>query len=86
MENIDMNIINPNNTNNRSPLSSTSPIRILRLPEVMKRVGLKHSAIYDYMSQGSFPKQIRLGGNAVGWLEHEIEEWIACRIRARPTL
>lgn len=59
-------------------------IRILRLPEVMDRVGLKRAAIYHYMGRGSFPSQIALGDRAVGWVEQEIEAWLAARIQTRP--
>jgi prophage regulatory protein len=54
--------------------------RILRLPEVIGRVGLKRASIYLHMNRGSFPKPINLGLRAVGWLEGEIEAWIAARI------
>ena len=50
--------------------------RLLRLPEVMSRVGLKHSMIYLRMKEGKFPKQVSLGARAVGWLEHEIDSWL----------
>ena len=46
----------------------------LRLPEVQNRTGKSRSAIYQGISDGTFPKQIKLGGpRAVGWLESEIE-------------
>jgi predicted DNA-binding transcriptional regulator AlpA len=35
------------------------------------------------MAAGSFPKQIALGIRAVGWLESEIDQWLALRISAR---
>jgi prophage regulatory protein len=60
-------------------------IRILRLPEVIERVGLRRASIYAHMDQGRFPKQVSLGSRAVGWLEHEIEAWLAARINARRT-
>ncbi|MEZ5692303.1 MAG: AlpA family transcriptional regulator [Altererythrobacter sp.] len=53
-----------------------SPARLLRLPEVMDRVGLKRSAIYQRMSEGRFPKSRSLGPKCAVWLEAEIEEWI----------
>ncbi len=59
------------------------PARILRLPEVIIRVGLRRASIYQHMAAGSFPKQIALGIRAVGWLESEIDEWLAVRINAR---
>lgn len=54
--------------------------RILRLPEVMGRVGLRRASIYLHISKGSFPKPISLGARAVGWLESDIDGWIAARI------
>lgn len=56
--------------------SSTSPVRLLRLPEVMARVGLKRSAIYQRMSEGRFPKSRSLGPKCVVWVESEIDDWI----------
>lgn len=53
------------------------PARLLRLPEVMARVGLKRSAIYQRMSEGRFPKSRSLGPKCAVWVEAEIERWIA---------
>ncbi len=64
---------------------SQSPMRILRLPEVVERVGLKRASIYQHIGQGTFPKQIALGERAVGWIESEIDAWLAERILARKT-
>jgi prophage regulatory protein len=55
-------------------------ITILRLPQVQERVGLKRSTIYNRISEGSFPKQVSLGGRAVGWSSDAIDSWIADRI------
>ena len=53
-----------------------SPPRLLRLPEVMARVGLRRSAIYQRMSEGRFPKCHSLGPKCSVWLEAEINDWI----------
>ena len=50
--------------------------RLLRLPEVMERVGLKRTAIYQRMREGRFPKSRSLGARCTIWLESEIDEWI----------
>ncbi len=66
-----------------APISTTinnQSLRILRLPEVISRVGLRRASIYLHISKGSFPKPISLGARAVGWLESEIDGWIAARI------
>jgi prophage regulatory protein len=57
--------------------------RILRFAQVEDRTGLKHSAIYERIGNGTFPRQVPLGPKAVGWLETEIDEWIAQRVRRR---
>lgn len=53
--------------------------RILRRREVEARTGLSRSTIYAQMSEGTFPKPIRLGKRAVGWTDAAIEEWLAGR-------
>ena len=60
-----------------------NPVRILRLPEVMSRVGLCRASVYQQMVAGTFPRQIPLGLRAVGWLESEISAWLFARIHAR---
>ena len=57
-----------------------TPIRFLRLPEVLERTGLSRSTIYVRLAEGRFPQPVRLGGRAVGWIEAEIDEWIRERI------
>ena len=52
------------------------PARLLRLPEVMARVGLKRSAIYQRMTEGRFPRSRSLGAKCAVWVEAEIDEWV----------
>jgi prophage regulatory protein len=58
-------------------------VRILRLPDVIARVGLPRASIYQLMAQGAFPKPIPLSARARGWIESEVEAWIKARISAR---
>jgi len=53
---------------------------ILRLPQVKIKVGLSRSSIYAAVSQGKFPHPIRLGARAVGWVDSEVESWLAGQI------
>jgi prophage regulatory protein len=55
---------------------------ILRLPTVKSRTGLSRSSIYLRVSQGMFPKQVSLGGRAVGWLESEVEDWLRQQVQS----
>jgi prophage regulatory protein len=56
------------------------PIRLLRLPEVIARVGLRRSAIYQRMSEGRFPKSRSLGPRCTVWVEAKIDAWIALAV------
>ena len=57
-------------------------MRVLRLDEVVARVGLSKSTLWRYIKDGYFPKPIKLGPRATGWIEQEIEDWISSRPRA----
>ncbi|MCB1358265.1 MAG: AlpA family transcriptional regulator [Maritimibacter sp.] len=67
--------------NSRNRLDGNPPqrARILRRPEIETLTGLSRSTIYAMMSEGTFPKPIRLGRRAVGWTESCIQEWIESR-------
>ena len=58
-------------------------MKILRLPEVKARTGLGHSSIYERIGAGTFPRQVKLGDRAVGWIETEIQAWQEARIAER---
>jgi len=45
------------------------------------RTGLSRSTIYQYIKDGVFPKPVPLGPRAVGWLESDVSEWIAGRVK-----
>ena len=55
----------------------------LRITEVERVTGLPRSTIYEMVSKGLFPKQVRLSPRAVGWIESEIREWQEAHIAAR---
>ena len=50
-----------------------------RAVEVM--TGLSRSAIYATMTDGTFPKPIRIGTRDVRCFEHGVLDWIARRVR-----
>ena len=58
-------------------------LSILKLNQVTGRTGLSRSSIYFGIQEGTFPKQVKLGARAVGWLENEIETWLSARIEHR---
>lgn len=66
--------------------NSGSQMRILRIKQVQDRLGLSRSTIYDRMNAKSprydreFPRPLKLGDSAVGWLEESVNEWIRKKI------
>lgn len=59
---------------------------ILRRREVERRTGLSRSTLYELIEKAKFPRPIRLGPRAVGWLASEIETWVYERIAERDTV
>lgn len=57
-----------------------APDRLIRLPEVMARVGLGRTAIYQRMREGRFPRSRSLGPRCTVWVEAEISEWVTAVI------
>jgi prophage regulatory protein len=56
------------------------PVRILRGPALLEKTGLKKSHQQKLESAGQFPRRIKLGERASGWLESEVDAWIAERV------
>ncbi|EPE2430916.1 TPA: AlpA family phage regulatory protein [Pseudomonas aeruginosa] len=60
-------------------------IRILRMRQLRECLGLSRSTIYDRLNPASprydsaFPKPIKLGRSAVGWIEEDVYKWIDSR-------
>lgn len=60
-------------------------MRVLRLPGVEQKVGLRKTQVYGLMAAGQFPAAIKLTARVSGWLEHEIDDWILARAAHRTT-
>jgi prophage regulatory protein len=67
-----------------------SALTILRRKQVEARTGLSRSSIYARLRRNpkrpveydpTFPRPISLGAKAVGWIESEIEAWLAAQIQ-----
>jgi prophage regulatory protein len=55
--------------------------KILRLENVIVRTGHTRSTIYRDMNNNNFPKPISIGIRCVGWIESEIDSWVANQIQ-----
>jgi prophage regulatory protein len=56
--------------------------KLLRLPDVEARTGLRRSHIYGLAAKGRFPAPLKLGDRASAWVESEVRDWVTARIRA----
>ena len=66
----------PTAVHSPSPDRVQLSLRLLRFPAVRTRTGLSRSTIWRLERVGKFPKHRRISPNAVGWIEHEIDDWI----------
>ena len=61
-------------------------MRVLRTPDVEAKSGYCERQLRELERAGAFPQRFPLnpnGGRAVGWLESEVDEWIAARAATR---
>ena len=72
--------INLDQEDHRVPCSR--PIRILRLRQVMAVTGLHKTTIYGLQSDGDFPMRVKITSHLVGWVEEEVQAWLARRLAA----
>ena len=69
-------------TSHNDPAVQRGPLRILRLAQVLDVTGLGKTKIYELQSEGSFPMRIQITDHSVGWVEAEVQAWLAQRIAA----
>jgi prophage regulatory protein len=60
-----------------------APPRFLRESEVRHLTGLSRTQRSRLEGAGRFPGRVLLSERAFGWVEGEIQSWIAARISAR---
>jgi len=51
----------------------------LRIQQVLELVGLKKAAVYQLQRAGKFPRNVKITSRAVGWVEEEVQRWLAER-------
>ncbi|MGN5084925.1 helix-turn-helix transcriptional regulator [Aeromonas sp. 31P] len=56
--------------------------KIMTREEVTKATTLSRSTMYQMISDGHFPKPIKLTAGRTAWLESDIAAWINSRISA----
>ena len=58
---------------------NTNHDALLRIPDVVKCIGLCKATVYNLIAENDFPKPKKLSSRAVGWLNSDIQEWIESR-------
>lgn len=61
-------------------------IRILRLPQVKNVTGLGKTKIYELQGEGDFPMRVKITVRSVGWIEDEVQAWLAKRAQTSTPL
>jgi prophage regulatory protein len=75
------------NAEERLVIHSSPPIppptrkKFLRLIQVRETTGLSRATIYRKIAAHEFPRPIRLGSRAVGWVEADVIGWMNERVR-----
>jgi len=59
---------------------------MLRLAQVINLTGLGKTKIYELQGEGRFPMRVKITAHAVGWVEDEVQAWLAQRVAASASL
>jgi prophage regulatory protein len=51
--------------------------RLLRLPELVRTIGVSRATIYRYVDSGRLPSPVKLSSRCVAWRASEITAWMA---------
>jgi prophage regulatory protein len=54
-------------------------VRMLRLPDVVEKIGVHAATLYRWEQKGLFPRRIQIGPHTVAWRADEIEAWLLAR-------
>lgn len=65
-----------NNNEQSSMRNEIAGKRLIRVPEVLRRVGFSRTTMYELIKEGRFPDKIIIGARSVAFVESEIEAWI----------
>jgi predicted DNA-binding transcriptional regulator AlpA len=63
-----------------------APIRMLRIDQVLEVTGLSKTRVYVMQAQGNFPLRVQLSPRRVGWVEADVQAWLAARIASSKPL
>ncbi len=53
-----------------------SPLRMMRIDEVLNLTGLSRATLYRKIAEGSFPAQHRIAHRCCGWRAGDVDVWL----------
>jgi Predicted transcriptional regulator len=53
-----------------------SPLRMMRINEVMDITGLSRATLYRKIAAGTFPSQHKIAARCCGWRANEVDLWL----------
>ena len=62
-------------------MKHNNQMQFLRLPQVMRRVGLSKPQLYKLITQNEFPSQIKICSRISVWLESDVVEWMQQQVQ-----
>ncbi|MBW3796283.1 AlpA family phage regulatory protein [Aeromonas hydrophila] len=60
-------------------------IKVLRIKDLINKIGMSRSTIYDWLNPKSprydetFPKPFKIGQSSIAWFEHDVDSWLIHR-------
>jgi predicted DNA-binding transcriptional regulator AlpA len=60
--------------------------RFIRIHEVLVICGMSRTTLYREIKAQNFPAPVKIAARSVAWLEDEVAEWMATKVRQRAML
>jgi len=60
----------------KQSMAYQSPLRMMRLDEVLTLTGLSRATLYRKIGAGTFPSQHKLATRCCGWRAGEVDIWL----------
>jgi prophage regulatory protein len=54
--------------------------RFLSMRQVLERVGLSRTTLYERMDAGTFPQSVPLGPRRIAFVESQVDAWMTAQI------
>jgi len=74
---------------NASPVTTATPLKILKIHEVLEMTSLSRATHFAKLNAKSasydpeYPKPLKLGARSVGYVEQEVIDWLQAKMEAR---